>query len=51
MSLANDSPSFTLVYPQIRVIGPQDLHLWKGRGQFGNQQLKDQTRMVRIFHN
>ena len=30
--LANDSPSFTPVHPQIRAIGPRDLHLWKGRG-------------------
>ena len=31
--LANDSPSFTPVHPQIRAIGPRDLHLWKGRGR------------------
>jgi len=30
--LANDSPSFTPVHSQIRAIGPQDLHLAKGRG-------------------
>jgi len=30
--LASDSPSFTPVHPQIRAIGPRDLHLWKGRG-------------------
>jgi hypothetical protein len=33
MRLANDSPSFTPVHPQIREIGPQDLHLAKGRGR------------------
>ena len=32
MHLTNDSPSFTPVHSQIRAIGPQDLHLWKGRG-------------------
>ena len=32
MRLAHDSPSFTPVHSQIRAIGPQDLHLWKGRG-------------------
>ena len=33
MHLTNDSPSFTPVHSQIRAIGPQDLHLWKGRGR------------------
>ena len=33
MCVGNDSPSFTPVHPQIRAIGPLDLHLWKGRGQ------------------
>ena len=33
MHLVNDSPSFTPVHSQIRAIGPQDLHLGKGRGQ------------------
>ena len=33
MHLTNDSPSFTPVHSQIRAIGPQDLNLWKGRGQ------------------
>jgi predicted transposase YdaD len=32
MHLVNDSPSFTPVHSQIRAIGPQDLHLGKGRG-------------------
>jgi hypothetical protein len=32
MRLANDSPSFTPVHPQIRAIGPRDLHHAKGRG-------------------
>jgi len=31
--LANDSPSFNPVHPQIRAIGPRDLHLWEGRGR------------------
>ena len=37
MHLTNDSPSFTPVHSQIRAIGPRVLHLWKGRGQFGNK--------------
>ena len=32
MRLANDSTSFTPVHPQIRAIGPRDLHHGKGRG-------------------
>ena len=32
MRLSNDSPSFIPVHPQIRAIGPRDLHLAKGRG-------------------
>ena len=33
MRLANDSPSFTPVHPQIRAIGPRNLHHAKGRGR------------------
>ena len=32
MHLASDSPSFIPVHPQIRAIGPPDLHHAKGRG-------------------
>jgi hypothetical protein len=39
MHLTNDSPSFTPVHSQIRAIGPQDLHLWKGRGRAARQLL------------
>ncbi len=35
MRLANGTPSLPPVHPQIRAIGPRDLHLAKGRGQSG----------------
>jgi len=37
MRLTNDSPSFIPDHSRIRVIGPRDLHLWKGRGRFPRQ--------------
>jgi hypothetical protein len=36
--LENDSPSSTPVHSQTRAIGPQDLHLAKGRGLAAKRQ-------------
>ena len=46
MHLTNDSPSFTPVHSQIRAIGPQDLHLWKGRGLSGETNMSLKTERV-----
>jgi hypothetical protein len=43
MRLAYDSPSFTPVYPQIRAIGPRDLHHAKGRGRDFAKNLRNGT--------
>ena len=44
MHLVNDSPSFTPVHSQIRAIGPQDLHLGKGRGPIRRLPLQGSSR-------
>ena len=51
MRLANDSPSFTPVHPQIRAIGPRNLLHAKGRGLVEpvNGQIKEVRGLRRLL--